>query len=265
MTTRLKPTGASTKLTAAFAVEFVAACILLGAVTSQGPGPWSTGFSTWLSRRESIDAAAQIAGWVALTLLCWVMAVTVLHLIAALLERASRGAVTGTLLTRVATRFGPRWIASLAATATLVAVGATGCATAPPGPDTGPRSAAVDRAAVTMVVDPDPPGPVDTAPVGSAAFDSAPVTTAHPGADAVHSEPLPPAPPPAPAPRTVSVERGGSFWRIAEREVSSRLGRPATDAEIDPYWRVLIEVNRSRLVDPDDPDLLYPGQQLSLP
>ena len=31
------------------------------------------------------------------------------------------------------------------------------------------------------------------------------------------------------------------------------------------YWRRLIEANRGRLVDPDDPDLVLPGQRFVLP
>jgi nucleoid-associated protein YgaU len=31
------------------------------------------------------------------------------------------------------------------------------------------------------------------------------------------------------------------------------------------YWAQLVDANRDRLVDPDDPDLLLPGQVLVLP
>jgi hypothetical protein len=31
------------------------------------------------------------------------------------------------------------------------------------------------------------------------------------------------------------------------------------------YWRRLIDTNRDRLVDPGNPDLLVPGQELVLP
>jgi nucleoid-associated protein YgaU len=31
------------------------------------------------------------------------------------------------------------------------------------------------------------------------------------------------------------------------------------------YWRRLIDANRDRLVDPGNPDLLLPGQELVLP
>jgi hypothetical protein len=86
-------------------------------------------------------------------------------------------------------------------------------------------------------------------------------------------EPTAPAPPtitppaiapPAP-PHLWTVQSGDSFWHIADATVSQRLGRPATDAEVLPYWRALIDRNRSRLRHPANPDLLFAGQQLELP
>ena len=78
---------------------------------------------------------------------------------------------------------------------------------------------------------------------------------------------------PTPTPRESSparagehvVRRGEHFWSIADATVSARLGRPATDEEIDGYWRQLIDANRDRLVVPGDPDVLMPGQALRVP
>ena len=58
---------------------------------------------------------------------------------------------------------------------------------------------------------------------------------------------------------------GDSFWTVAERLTSARLGRPAGDGEVLEPWLALIEANRDRLTDPGDPDLLFPGQVLRLP
>jgi hypothetical protein len=63
----------------------------------------------------------------------------------------------------------------------------------------------------------------------------------------------------------VVVQAGGSFWRLAEEHVADRLGRQPTEEEIGACWQELVAVNRSRLVVPDDPDLLFPGQRLLLP
>ncbi|MGH9188183.1 MAG: LysM peptidoglycan-binding domain-containing protein, partial [Acidimicrobiales bacterium] len=65
---------------------------------------------------------------------------------------------------------------------------------------------------------------------------------------------------------TWTVAPGDSFWSIAEEHLTDTRARPdADDAEIASYWRVLIAANRSLLADPTNPDLIYPGQVLSLP
>lgn len=61
------------------------------------------------------------------------------------------------------------------------------------------------------------------------------------------------------------VRSGESLWRIASHRLQVVFDRPPTDAEIVPYWRELIAVNRDRLPDRDDPDLILPGQELLLP
>jgi len=64
---------------------------------------------------------------------------------------------------------------------------------------------------------------------------------------------------------TWRVARGQCFWTIAEAVVSARRGRPVLDREIVPYWRLLIAANRSRLRDPANPDLIFPGQVFIVP
>ena len=54
------------------------------------------------------------------------------------------------------------------------------------------------------------------------------------------------------------VESGDSFWSIAEDMVGD-------GAALDAYWHQLIAANRVRLAVPDQPDLLFPGQVLTLP
>lgn len=68
------------------------------------------------------------------------------------------------------------------------------------------------------------------------------------------------------AQNTWTVEPGDSFWKIAEEELRDAWGRDdLTDAEVDEYWRTLIAQNMDRLVEPGNPDLLFPGQKLMLP
>lgn len=67
------------------------------------------------------------------------------------------------------------------------------------------------------------------------------------------------------SPATWTVETGDSLWSVAEEVLADAWGRSPHDAEIDPYWRQLLEANRHRLVDPDAPELIFRGQVLELP
>lgn len=74
---------------------------------------------------------------------------------------------------------------------------------------------------------------------------------------------------PVPAPKAdddeVTVAVGDSLWSIAVNVLTERVGAPPTDRQVIPYWRRLIEANRTRLVDPTNADLIFPGQVFTLP
>jgi hypothetical protein len=72
-------------------------------------------------------------------------------------------------------------------------------------------------------------------------------------------------PPPPAAARMWTIRPGDHFWHVAEAVLVADWGRPAGDAEIATYWRTLVDHNRSRLVDPGNPDLVYAGQEVELP
>jgi nucleoid-associated protein YgaU len=61
------------------------------------------------------------------------------------------------------------------------------------------------------------------------------------------------------------VRPGDNFWTIAARVLKRSWGRRPTDAEVDGYWVRLIELNRSQLADPHNPDLILPGQLFFVP
>ena len=109
-----------------------------------------------------------------------------------------------------------------------------------PGPEATMTSMADVPASTATMTRSDPPGP--------APDPSPPPPTARPG----------PAPPSA-AGDTWVVEAGDSFWSIAEDVVGS-----GDERAVERYWRALIGANRSRLADPENPDLLIPGQVLVL-
>lgn len=86
-----------------------------------------------------------------------------------------------------------------------------------------------------------------------------------PPARPADAAPPPPALPPVDAASWV-VGLGDSFWTIAEDVVSeSAPGAPVDERAVTRYWRQLIAANRSRLIDPANPDVLVPGQRLIVP
>ena len=61
------------------------------------------------------------------------------------------------------------------------------------------------------------------------------------------------------------IETGDHLWCVAESVLAEAWRRVPTDGEITGYWATLIDVNRDRLVDPDNPDLVRPGQAFIIP
>jgi nucleoid-associated protein YgaU len=65
-----------------------------------------------------------------------------------------------------------------------------------------------------------------------------------------------------PAPDAYVVERGDCLWRIASR-ILSAAGRATRGTDVAGLWRAIYEANRE--VIGDDPNLIHPGQVLTLP
>ncbi|MDD9369896.1 MAG: LysM domain-containing protein [Acidimicrobiales bacterium] len=175
-----------------------------------------------------------------------------------------------------------------AATATMTPVGAGGASAQPID-----GSAATDLASPPSAAPADPAADTDTDPAADADADAdadatmirldepappsatmtrlpdlgatAPVT-ATPAAHA----PGPLAAPSTPAALAVDptawvVEPGDSLWSIAEEVVAPTDGTSPAERTVTRYWQRLVAANRANLVDPGNPDLLVPGQQLVLP
>lgn len=66
-------------------------------------------------------------------------------------------------------------------------------------------------------------------------------------------------------PTTWTVEPGDSLWHIADAVMAQAKGRPPQISELGPYWEAVVDANRGRLADPDNPDLLFPGQVMTVP
>jgi LysM repeat protein len=59
---------------------------------------------------------------------------------------------------------------------------------------------------------------------------------------------------------TVTVEKGDHFWKISDDVLSQAYGRPATDAEISPYWHDMVESNKNRVAS-GDVNLIFVGER----
>ncbi len=62
-----------------------------------------------------------------------------------------------------------------------------------------------------------------------------------------------------------TVAAGESFWGIADDVLADHLDRAPTDREVAAYVERMVEHNRDRLADPENPDLIFPGQAFDLP
>jgi hypothetical protein len=61
------------------------------------------------------------------------------------------------------------------------------------------------------------------------------------------------------------IQPGEHLWFVAHETLLEAWGREPTETEVAPYWRTLIEHNRSRLIDPSNPDYVVPNQSFGLP
>jgi len=171
----------------------------------------------------------------------------------------------GTWWAAAVDRLAPRALALT--TAGLIAASGPTAAATPAFTATPPSG---ERGGVTMQVLPSSnssPGSPAAEPRTSIPVAPTTTTTTRP---APAPAPTPPSPPSQMTPTRQTtparhvVEPGDHLWNIAERAVS--LDGTAADASVVArYWRALIDSNRDRLVDPHDPDLILPGQELELP
>lgn len=105
-----------------------------------------------------------------------------------------------------------------------------------------------------------PPAVDATPPTHPEAETSGDNRTADPAPDdAVPDAPNTPSGPSTNAPPTLTVTVGDSLWRIA----AAHLPATATTSDIATTWRAWYELNRT-IIGPD-PDLLIPGQVLTIP
>jgi hypothetical protein len=243
--------------------------VALVALLRIGRGPLATPplgdvarFREWLDARDGIDAAFALLRLGAITACIYLVAVTALELVACT-TRSARLARVSELATTPMVRRLVGGFAGLGLSASLVSF------------TVGGVSSGGDRISVSSTARTDSDGlvlerlPTDD-PVVVERVDEA---GQHHGTATMRvvvpaAGPAPPpaaAAPPPPASATWTVTPGESLWGKAEAVLAEAWGRPPTDREITPYWRSLVDANRSRLADPGNPDLIFSGQVLDVP
>jgi hypothetical protein len=231
------------------AVVVVSAAVLAVLVAAGRGGPleapplgsWSK-LDSWY---ESVGPAASVMALVrlaALVLVGWLLLAAALQLLRGITRLRWLGSFADLISPRSLQRIG-HTLAGLSLTAGLAA----------PAPGAGiPLDVApiahMRRVEIAQL-------PAGDGPSGTA--------TMHLVTDDVPSES--PAPAPEPAIGEVVVEPGDSLWSLAEDELVAVRGGSSSDHEVADYWRRVVEANRSRLVDPTNADLIYPGQVMLLP
>jgi hypothetical protein len=252
------------------------ALVLLHRLGSYG---WATvewgELSRWVAETSPEEVLVALVRLAALVLAWWLAASTILYVVACAI-RVPRlvGAVEW------ATPPAVRRLVDGVAVTTIAAgsmLGTSGVAAAAPADDTAVvvQLGAEQTAATTAPrYRPRPAGSGDAvglgpAPIAAAGTTASPARMAMPPVVAAGRDNWSPTAGPRTADEAAGyvVQPGENLWRIAERQVATPTGQPATDlaiAEVRSYWVRLVDDNRGRLRS-GDPDLIYPGEQLTLP
>ena len=199
----------------------------------------------------ALGAAARLLG---LTIAYWLLASTVLYLLASLARIPQAVRAIAPLTWRPLRRFIDGGLASSVA----IAMALPTQASVAPGYVPVPASDPVMEPTTTTLV-------IETTPTIATSEVSPPIDILY-----LPIEPLPAAAvATADRPQTVETEHvvvmpGDNMWLLAERRLSDLLGRPPGDHETAPYWLAVIGANKDRIRS-GDPDLIFPGEVLVLP
>ncbi len=242
--------------------------------TLTGPNHWNLdGWADLVDQRGAPTAAMTLLRYGALAVCGYVVALGVLtvlvsatrmpwlELVLRLLTPAVLRPLLGIVL--VATLATPRPAGATAAdTNPPVMVLATPTSGSPEQPSPPPTMRRVDTHTPTTTAVPAPPT--------TAILDAAVVSpvVSKPSATSITTTTVArttSAPTTMTAPATWTIARGEHLWFVAERVVTQALGGDVRHGEIARYWRSLVDANRERLVDRDNADLVYAGQEFVLP
>jgi len=218
-------------------------------------GPVSAALT--LVRCTALAACAYLVALGMLTVAARVVRVRWLHLLLRCVTPRVLRPVLG--IVTVATLATPRPVGAADTTSSApVMVLVESSSTRPP-PTTSPPPT------MRRVAAPTPPTTTSTTTTGPAAMVSPVVgkpATSSPTAATARDTPTAT---PRSAPATWTIARGEHLWYVAEATLTRALGHPPSARETTTYWRALIDANRDRLVDRENPDLVFAGQELLLP
>lgn len=226
----------------------LAALLQLGTDSTGFPPATPDAWGDWIASTEETRLVASVARTVAVALVVYLLAVTVVQLVSARTRRPSRRTTRDARRVGAAPRLAPSFVVTLSAAVVTSSPVLAADANAPGGSVVTPgMGARMER------VSPEPPAPAEATELPWA-DDAAPST----------AEPVVPD-----APREWLVRPGDHLWRIAEEALAraNGLADPTSLREVDVhrYWLALIDANRDRLVDRANPDLIIPGQRFVLP
>lgn len=254
------------------AMPLVAWLVALGAAivafTAMGSGPLAAppvtdpgAWGRWAAAREPVVATVAVLRLVVLALAWYLVGVTTVGAVARLARMGSLVRLADMLSVPVVRRVLQTSLGVGLATA-VVTASAPGLVTPRP---TAPAAAAATADPVDRTPTMQPLAGADPAPPGMRPLAPADPTTPQPTSpDPTPTDTRPFATDEAAA-DTWTVATGDHLWAIAESHLRDTLGSTPSDEVVASYWRRLVEANRGRLVDPDDPDLIVPGQRFVLP
>jgi hypothetical protein len=222
-------------LLGAIAVLQIAGRGALAAPSIVEPGAWAP----WASSRDALTIAFAVARLLTLGLAWYLLGATLIGAVARMARWRRMVAVADLLTVPAVRRLLQSALGLGLATAALTA-GSQGATPTPQQP-----------AAATLTM---------------TAHDDAARLVMTPLSDAEEAMiPVADLPVPQPERQRWTAEQGDHFWSIAEHVLADAWDRPPTDTEIVGYWDQLITANADRLADPDNPDLIYPGQTFRVP
>ncbi|CAN5171577.1 hypothetical protein BH24ACT1_BH24ACT1_10670 [soil metagenome] len=211
----------------------------------------------WASGRTPLEAAFAVLGFLVVVFAWYLLAVTTLSA-GARLWGARRLVSVVDVVTLPVVRRSIHAVFGMGLVGTSMAGVASGV-----GLDQPVRSVAItsERVGAVVATEPDAEG-ATMADEGTE--EGPPVMRLLPD-EALAVDPIPTSPTGGSAESEWEVRPGDHLWSVAVQVLQRGGAVTRSDGEVAEYWNRLIVANTDRLADPGNPDLIFPGQVLTLP